>query len=98
MFILKEPVAFEWDQGNKGKNFEKHRVTDEECEEVFFDEKKKLLKDIIHSVREGRYILLGRTKSLRVLFLVFTLRKNRVRIISARDTNKKERYLYEGKN
>lgn len=98
MTILKEPVAFEWDQGNKGKNFEKHGVTDEECEEVFFDEQKKLLKDIIHSAKESRHILLGRTKSRRVLFLVFTLRKNRVRVISARDTNKKERYLYEEKN
>lgn len=93
--ILKEISSFEWDNGNKGKNFLKHRVIDEECEEVFFDQNKKILIDAVHSGIEERYLLIGKTKKQRMLFLVFTIRKNKIRIISARDLNKKEYKLYE---
>ena len=94
MKILKGPVEFEWDQGNRGKNFLKHRVNDEECEEIFFDTKKRVLKDVLHSNHESRYIIIGQTKKQRVLFVVFTIRKHKIRIISARDLNIKERSLY----
>lgn len=91
-------TEFEWDKGNLDKNWEKHRVSDEECEEVFFDPNKKILKDPIHSTGKERYILLGQTKSARLLFVAFTLRGNKIRIISARDLNKKEKHLYEKSN
>lgn len=94
MRFFRQPVAFEWDQGNTGKNL-KHGVTDEECEEVFFDPDKRLLKDAPHSRTEDRYILIGATKVQRLLFVVFTFRENNVRVISARDLNKRERNLYE---
>jgi len=87
-------TEFEWDKGNTDKNWEKHRVSDEECEEVFFDPNKKVLKDVLHSVSEERYILIGQTKYKRSLFISFTLRKNKVRVISARDLKKKEKYLF----
>lgn len=95
MNIFKEPIGFEWDKGNKDKSWLKHLVTDHECEEVFFDSQKRILKDAIHSNRESRYILIGQTKKQRVLFIIFTIRKDKIRIISARDLNKKERSLYE---
>lgn len=95
MNIFKEPVGFEWDQGNQNKNLLLHQVTDEECEEVFFDVKKRILKDTIHSNTEDRYILIGQTKMQRVLFIVFTTRNNKIRVISARDLNQRERRLYE---
>ena len=98
MEIFKEPLRFEWDKSNQDKNFLRHRVTDEECEEVFFDSKKRILKDILHSVYEDRFILIGQTKKQRILFVVFTLRKDKIRVISARDLNKKERRLYEKKS
>lgn len=87
-------LHFEWDNGNKGKNL-KHAVTDIECEEVFFDHQKKVLRDTLHSGRENRHILIGKTKSGRVLFIAFTIRNNKLRVISARDLNRKERSLYE---
>jgi len=87
-------IGFEWDKGNKDKN-SKHKVVDEECEEVFFDKNKKILKDVLHSREEERYILLGKTKKSRLLFLVFTIRKNLFRVISARDLSRKEYKLYE---
>ena len=92
-----EIIEFDWDKDNKDKNLKKHGVSDEECEEIFFDPRKKISKDILHSANEGRYILIGKTKSKRLLFLVFTIRKNKIRVISARNLNKKEKHLYEQK-
>lgn len=94
MKVLRTPLEFEWDKGNKGKNFHKHKVIDEECEEVFFDSKKKILKDSLHLDKENRCILLGQTKKQRLLFVVFMMRQKRIRIISARNINKRERKLY----
>jgi len=91
----KKITEFRWDEGNSGKNLTRHGVTDQECEEVFFDERKKILKDALHSEKEERYILIGQTKLERLLFVVFTIRNNKVRVVSARDLNKKEKYLYE---
>jgi len=34
---LEKCTGFEWDEGNQGKNWEKHGVTDAECEEIFFN-------------------------------------------------------------
>lgn len=98
MKILDNTIEFQWDKGNKGKNYQKHKVTDQECEEAFFDQNKKILKDVLHSHHEERYILLAQTKQNRILFIVFTIRSNKVRVISARDLNKKEDRLYEEKN
>ena len=93
----RKPVKFIWDKGNEDKNWIKHKVTNKECEEVFFDEKKKTFKDKLHSKGEERFRIIGRTKGGRLLFVVFTIRRNRVRVISARDINKKEVKLYEEK-
>ena len=89
---------FDWDTGNTGKN-KKHGVEDWECEEVFFDQKKITLKDNLHSGSETRHITLGQTKQGRLLYLVYTTRAGRIRIISARDCKKKkEKDLYEKTN
>lgn len=94
MKVDKNAFEFEWDKGNSEKN-SKHKVSNNESEEVFFDENKVILKDKIHSKNEERFIILGRTKKARLLYLVFTKRKKKIRIISARDINRKEKYLYE---
>lgn len=93
---LRDVVEFQWDEGNIGKN-KKHKVEDKESEEVFFDEKRFIFKDLVHSESEERLRILGKTKKGRLLFVVFTKRGKRIRIISARDINKKEVYLYEEK-
>ena len=53
------------------------------------------MRDPLHSADEERFILLGKTKKGRLLFLVFTKRAKKLRIISARSVNKKEARLYE---
>ena len=96
MKIVPEPVVFDWDKGNTGKN-KKHNVDDKEAEEAFFDENSKMFKDKVHSTDEERLRIIGKTEKGRLLFIVFTKRKNKIRIISARDINRKEMYLYEKK-
>lgn len=93
--IFTEPLHFEWDRGNRDKNWRAHRVTPEECEEAFYDPQKRVLHDVLHSGHEERYLLIGATKQRRLLFIVFTVRDRKLRVISARDLNRKERSLYE---
>lgn len=95
MVVIKEPFEFEWDKGNVGKNKRKHGVNEKETEESFFDRKKKTFKDNLHSGREERFRIIGMTKEKRLLFIVFTIRKGKVIVISARDVNRKEARLYE---
>ena len=95
MFVLPEPVAFLWDAANKEKNLWRHGLRAQEIEEVFFDEGKKLYADVLHSGREERYLLIGKTKLHRLLFIVFTVRHDKIRVISARNLNRKEYHLYE---
>ena len=94
MKSLSEPIAFEWDEGNIGKPT-RHHIEHREAEEAFFDKHKVIYRDVFHSQEEERYILLGRTKSKRLLYVVFTHRKTNVRVISVRDINKREVCFYE---
>jgi uncharacterized DUF497 family protein len=95
VFDFDSIVGFDWDDGNKQKNWEKHQVDFRECEEVFFNQPLLIKEDSIHSSQEKRFYVLGRSDIGRTLFLVFTLRNNKIRVISARDQSKKERKLYE---
>lgn len=92
--ILQNCEGFDWDEGNVTKNWEKHKVTRIECEQVFFNRPFVMGDDTRHSKREKRWYLLGKTDQGRLLFLVFTIRVNIIRVISARDMNKKERKQY----
>lgn len=76
-------------------NLNKHKVSIKEAEQVFFDKKTFQFEDTKHSGKEERFIIIGKTKTKRILHIVFTLRDKKIRIISARDTNKKERIEYE---
>lgn len=87
--------ALDWNEGNVNKNLERHNVTDREAEEVFANEPKFILEDESHSEIEKRYMLWGVTGGGRKLTLIFTIRRNRIRIISARDMSRKERKFYE---
>jgi uncharacterized DUF497 family protein len=91
----KKVLEFDWDEGNIGKSL-KHKVESKEAEEVFFDENKQEYPDPKHSEKEVRKLVVGKTKKGRLLFIVYTIRKKSIRIISARDLNKRrEADLYE---
>jgi len=88
-------LEFEWDKGNVDKNWKKHKVVNKESEEIFFDARAMRRSDIRHSKKEERWLLLGKTKVNKKLAVVFTKRKSKIRIISARPMNKKEKLAYE---
>lgn len=94
MNILFQVEGFEWDQSNIEKNWEKHRVSYLECEEVFFNQPLLVQEDEIHSKFEPRYYVLGRSNDGRYLFIVFTIRRNKIRVISARNMSRRERRIY----
>lgn len=93
--ILALADGFEWDEGNITKNWEKHHVAHVECEEMFFNRPLVLKRDLPHSEDEDRYFVLGKTDTGRLLFVVFTMRGTKIRIISARDMSRKEKKIYE---
>jgi len=88
-------TGFEWDAGNVDKNWLKHKVSNVECEEVFFNEPLLIVRDLTHSSQEPRFYALGRTDAGRRLFVVFTTRGQLIRVISARDMSRRERKEYE---
>jgi len=90
-------IEFDWDEGNRDKNYQKHKVSFKEAEEIFFNRPLKIFKDKKHLQVEERFIALGKTDNGRKLFIAFTIRKNKLRIISARNQSRKERKIYEKK-
>ena len=83
-------TGFKWDDGNSGKNWERHGVTDGEAEEIFFNDPLVAGADVRHSEEEVRFYALGRTDSDRHLFVAFTVHDQQIRVISARDMTAKE--------
>lgn len=90
-------TGFDWDDGNLLKNWEKHRVTAVECEQVFFNQPLVAGEDERHSTGEPRFYGLGQTDAGRRLFVVFTVRGTLIRVISAREMNRREKREYEAK-
>jgi uncharacterized DUF497 family protein len=86
--------GFQWDESNTHKNRERHGVSPEEAEDVFFNDPLVVRSDIRHSRREKRYYALGQTSGGRFLFVAFTIRRSFVRVISVRDMNRRERDAY----
>lgn len=93
--MLSDCTGFEWDNHNANKIWEKHRVSPAECEQIFFNRPLVVADDIKHSRKESRFYALGQTDMLRLLFIVFTVRQNIVRVVSARDMSRKERKVYQ---
>lgn len=93
--LLQSIKSFDWDEGNTNKNWEKHKVATKEAEETFYNKPLLLFLDKIHSNKEKRFQILGKTNEDRKLFISFTLRNKKVRVISARNMSRKERRQYE---
>lgn len=86
--------GFEWDQGNL-EHIKRHNVKATECEEGFLNKPLIVNKDETHSQTEERIRVYGQTNKNRLLFMIFTVRNNKIRVISARNQNKKERKEFQ---
>jgi len=97
MIDLGRIAGFEWDDGNRRKSADKHDVSPAEAENLFFNDPLIIAEDKKHSGGEQRFNALGQTAQGRLLHVTFTLRQNEtlIRVISARDMNRKERKVYE---
>ena len=98
MIDLSSVNSFDWDDGNRNKNWIKHQVSTTECEEVFFNLPLLLVDDVQHSQEEKRVYSLDQTNAGRRLFISFTIRTDKIRVISARDMSRKEREAYAEAN
>lgn len=90
-------VLFEWDEHKAQMNVQKHGVTFEEAAEVFFDPFFQT-GDASVNDEEERDFIIGYTFSQRLLLAVYTDRRDRTRIISARPATRTERKVYEEAN
>jgi hypothetical protein len=93
--ILAGCTGFEWDESNATKNWDRCDVSMVECEQIFFNKPLMVKRDKAQSLTENRYYTLGRTDTNRLLFVVFTVRTDRIRVISARDMTDREIERYQ---
>jgi hypothetical protein len=87
-------TGFQWDDGNLPKIWERHRVAPDECQQVFLNRPLFGAPNEKHSDEEERYYAFGKTDGERHLAMIFTVRGDLIRIISARDMNRRERRMY----
>ena len=92
--VVRGLKGFEWDAANWRKSEIKHGIAASEAEEALLGDPLCRV-DALHSEGEQRYVALGSTGEGRRLFVAFTIRRNRVRVISARPMSRKERQIYE---
>lgn len=90
-------MKFEWDEKKNQINRQKHGITFEEAETVFYDDDALLKYDDGHSEDEDRFVLLGMSKLEKILIVCHCYRTGDqvIRIISARRATNRERIQYE---
>ena len=88
-------LIFEWDSEKAKANKRKHRISFEEAATAFGDPLSITVPDPDHSVREHRFILVGRTHSGKTVVVAHLERRNRIRLISARRASRREMRTYE---
>ena len=85
-------LIFEWDEEKNAANIKKHGIDFDDAILVFNDEHYIEFYDPAHSDDEDRYNVIGMVED--VLFVVYTERTQRIRIISARLATARERRMY----
>lgn len=88
-------LLFEWDPNKARRNLEIHGVSFDEASTAFKDTLSLTIDDPLHSDEEDRFILNENSASNRLLVVVHTEMREKIRIISARKATKKERKQYE---
>ena len=87
---------FEWDDGNNSKSEKKHGITTLMVESAFLDDRILPLGEQFQPLtEEARYGVIAQSTTKEVLFICFTIREGKIRPISSRLANKKERGIYD---
>ena len=89
-------IVFKWDENKNSINVQKHGVLFKEALTVFYDENAILINDEAHSESEDRFILIGLSNHGRILVVchAYYEEKEIIRIISSRESTKKETLQY----
>lgn len=88
-------MEFEWDTDKAHSNVQKHGISFVEAMTVFGDPLEVTIPDPDHSEGEARFLSLGRSEQGRLLVVSYTEREGRIRLISAREAEPRERKTYE---
>lgn len=88
-------IQFEWDPAKAARNERKHGVRFEDAASAFLDPQAITIPDPMHSEREDRFVLVGRTLKHTLVVVVHFERNERIRIISARRATRSEAHQYE---
>jgi len=89
--LITQCTGFQWDEGNLPKIWERHRVSTDECQQLFLNRPLFGAPNEKHSAEEERYYAFGQTDAGRFLTIIFTVRGDLIRVISARNMNRRER-------
>ena len=87
-------ITFGWDSQKAASNLRKHNVTFELACEVFFDPFLRYLEDEVVD-GENRELIIGLTTNWQLLHVVYVMREDIIRIVSARLVTNVEREFYE---
>ncbi|MBU4317965.1 MAG: BrnT family toxin [Proteobacteria bacterium] len=83
-----------WDPNKAEINFEKHKIRFSDAEMVLYDPFSMTLEDQVVSA-ERRFVTVGADATGRIVAVVYSYRKDTIRLISARKATSKERKQYE---
>ena len=89
-------MIYEWDPEKAAENQRKHGISFDEAITVFLDPLALSFDDPDHTSSDRRFITIGMTTNQRVVFVSHADGDNdRIRIISARETTRRETYDYQ---
>ncbi len=88
-------MEFEWDEEKAEANLSKHGVSFDEARTVFDDPLYLDFYDPDHSEAEDRFIIVGQSQQRRLLIVSYTERRDKIRVISAREATRIEKDAYE---
>lgn len=88
-------MEFEWSYKKATINEKKHSVTFDEAITCFYDPHQIAFYDPDHSGDEDREIMIATSSHHRVLLVCYTMRGEKIRLISARLATKREKQNYE---
>ena len=88
-------MEFDWDSGNV-KHIARHGIAQKEAEEAVLIE--PLEADVQPHGNEPRILCFGRTQSGRLLTVLYTERRGKIRVVTAYEMTKQQQRMYfEGK-
>lgn len=86
-------VEFEWDDDNEEHIAERHNLTPDELEKAFADPR-AISGDAYNYKGEKRFGLIGATPSGRLMYIIYTKRRGKIRIMTVKETNKAQKRRY----